>query len=65
LQPKTQVWSPGLIYVGATLSVSCTCSVSIFADDLANPIISELTLHVEATERAYANQEIIELARKK
>jgi hypothetical protein len=61
LQPKVQVWSPGLIYVGGTSTARCKCSVLIFADDLANPVEAELNLSIKAAERAYTKRELAQL----
>jgi len=61
LQPKVQLWSPGLVYVGATENVDIMCPVSVFADDIANPITSELCLGVEARERVYTKAEVARL----
>lgn len=65
LLPKAQVWSRGLVYIGSSVSVQCVCRVSIFADDLANPIHSELTLHVEVTGRHYTQDELREAKQEK
>ena len=61
LQPKSQSWSPGLVYVGATSSVDCECHVSVFADDLSNPMEFELTLHVNAIHRPFDQAELSKL----
>jgi hypothetical protein len=58
LLPKAQVWSAGLVYVGSSASVQCACDVSVFADNLANPIKTELTLRVEAIRRVYTQDEL-------
>ncbi len=61
LQPKVQLWSPGLIYVGGTSATVCNCDVSIFADDVANPVKTELDLSIKAAERVYTNREVAQL----
>lgn len=61
IQPKAECWSPGLFYIGGTQSVTCECKVSVFADDLTNPITSVLWLQVETAQREYPLAEFFDL----
>ena len=58
VQPKAQVWSNGVIFIGCKENVTREFHASLYADNLPNPIIIPLSLYFEPETEIIALEDI-------
>ncbi len=62
VQPKSKEWTYNRLYFGSNMSSDIVLPIKIFADNLPEPIMKELKVHIEVEDQEWTVDKVVKIA---